>query len=346
MLSSRLFHHGLLGLALSLGSSLLAVPAQADKPAKGEAKEEAEVSDEAREEASERFRRGVKLYKDNDYVAALVEFKRAYELAPNYRVLYNLGQTSRELKDYASALTAYRQYLAEGGDEVKGARKKEVEGAIEDLVARVGTLSITTDVEGAEIQIDDVVVGVTPLDEPVVVNVGQRRIVATLSGHAPARRVVEVAGKAALDIELELPDLTRPEPTGPTPSSQPKPGIGEEESHVPVAGIVAISITGACGIAAGIVGGLALGARGDLDTALETFPGDATSIEDAQSRVSTLALVTDVMLGVTAAGAITSLVLFIVNPGSGSSDETSEEDAGVEVSVLPSPTGLWLQGTF
>ena len=141
MLSSRVFHHGLLGLALSLGSSMLAVPAQADKPAK----EEAEVSDEAREEASERFRRGVKLYKDNDYVAALVEFKRAYELAPNYRVLYNLGQTSRELKDYASALTAYRQYLAEGGDEVKGARKKEVEGAIEDLVARVGTLSITTD---------------------------------------------------------------------------------------------------------------------------------------------------------------------------------------------------------
>ena len=73
----------------------------------GDADREADA--DPRAEASKRFRRGVKLYNDGDFVAALIEFKRAYELEPNYRVLYNLGQTSRELKDYAAALRAYEQ---------------------------------------------------------------------------------------------------------------------------------------------------------------------------------------------------------------------------------------------
>ncbi|MBW2459762.1 MAG: PEGA domain-containing protein, partial [Deltaproteobacteria bacterium] len=168
-----------------------------------------------RAEASKRFRQGVKLYNDGDFVAALVEFKRAYELKPHYRVLYNLGQTSRGLKDYAAALHAYEQYLEEGGTKLKPQRRKEVEGHVEDLTARVGTLTVTTNVDGAEIQIDDVVVGVSPLDEPIVVNVGRRRIVATLTGHAPARRVLEVAGTDELEVELELTDLEADRPPSP-----------------------------------------------------------------------------------------------------------------------------------
>jgi tetratricopeptide (TPR) repeat protein len=88
-------------LLLALGAGMtVATPARAESAPE-------EVDPAARKEASERFRRGVKLYRDADYVAALVEFKRAYELAPNFRVLYNLGQTSRQLKDYAAALDAY-----------------------------------------------------------------------------------------------------------------------------------------------------------------------------------------------------------------------------------------------
>jgi len=37
------------------------------------------------------FQRAVKLYSEEDYRGALVEFKRAYELSNNYVILYNLG---------------------------------------------------------------------------------------------------------------------------------------------------------------------------------------------------------------------------------------------------------------
>src|SRR6185369_3894831 len=120
-------------------------------------------------------------YKDHDFVAAMVEFKRAYELVPNYVVLYNIGQTARELKDYAAALTAYERYLRDGGAKVLAPRKKEVQGAIDELKKKVGAIKITTNVDGAEVLVDDVSVGKTPLADPVVVNVGRRKLSATSS---------------------------------------------------------------------------------------------------------------------------------------------------------------------
>ena len=300
------------------------------------ADDETEESDDPTEEASERFRRGVKLYKDEDYVAALVEFKRAYELAPNYRVLYNLGQTSRGLKDYAAALVAYQRYLDEGGDEIDEDRREEVEAIVEDLTARVGKLTITTNVEGAEIQIDDVVIGVTPLDEPVVVNIGKRRVGASLPGYAPAKKLIEVAGRDELDVELTLTDLTQKSPAPGTPAESDQTA---DESHIPVPGIVALSITAACGVATGVLGGLALSAKGERDDALNAFPGNPQAIADAQSKTDTLALATDIMIGVTSAGAITTLILFIVDPG-------APDEEGPDVGLNVAPTGLWLTGTF
>jgi hypothetical protein len=52
-------------------------------------------SQDAVKDAEAHFHRNVDLYKDSDYGGALVEFQRAYDLAPNYRVLFNLGQTQR-----------------------------------------------------------------------------------------------------------------------------------------------------------------------------------------------------------------------------------------------------------
>ena len=41
-------------------------------------------------QASEHFTRGVRLYQEDDFRTALIEFSRAYELAPNPAVLFDL----------------------------------------------------------------------------------------------------------------------------------------------------------------------------------------------------------------------------------------------------------------
>src|SRR6185369_13528930 len=98
---------------------------------------EAAPTKEQQHEAATRFKKGIELFKEGDYQAALIEFRRANEIAPNYAVLYNIGQVYFQLQDYAGALTALERYLSEGGKNVPTARRTEVEKDIEKLKSRV-----------------------------------------------------------------------------------------------------------------------------------------------------------------------------------------------------------------
>src|SRR3954465_9847176 len=79
------------------------------------------------EEARQHYKRGVDLYGEANYTAALIEFRRAYEIAPNFSVLYNIGQIHYQLHDYADSLRTFQAYLSEGGNKVPSARRTEVE---------------------------------------------------------------------------------------------------------------------------------------------------------------------------------------------------------------------------
>jgi hypothetical protein len=82
-----------------------------------------------------------------------------------------------------------------------------------------------------------------------------------------------------------------------------------------------------------VTGGLAISAHGSLQAALATFPGDAKAIAAAQSKTRTFAITTDVLGGVTLAGAAATAVLFLVVP-------RRQEKVAVGVS----PTGLVVRG--
>ena len=124
-----------LRLSLALSLSILIAPAIA-------AAQPPPAPPSAGEGAGQAFERGVKFFKDGDYVAAMVQFKRAYELDPNYAVLYNIGQTARELKSYSEALRALERYLTEGGDKISAERRASVEGWVTELKDRVAATSV------------------------------------------------------------------------------------------------------------------------------------------------------------------------------------------------------------
>lgn len=292
------------------------------------------------DDASERFRSGVAFYKDGDFTAAQVEFKRAYELSPNYRVLYNLGQTSRELKDYAAALAAFKQYLREGGKEIPAARRKDVQSWVGQLEQKVGTITVSANVSGAEILLDDARLGVSPLSAPVVVNVGRHKFSASLGGYRAAQRVLDVAGMQDVTVALELTRLdelahasTKPEPRR-APEAAP---VAERKRSV--APWVVLSVTAASGIATGVFGGLALSAKSDLRDALAAYPGRSAPITAAQDRTRVFAITADIAGAVTVAGAVATTVLFVIAPA-------STEKARPRAAVHVAPNGLFVRGLF
>jgi hypothetical protein len=253
------------------------------------------------ERARGHFQRGVDLYTERNYAAALVEFRRAHEAAPNYRLLFNVAQTCHELSDYVCAVQAYQDYLAQGGAEVEVKRVAEVEESIKKLRARVASLLVTSSVEGAEIQIDDQPAGTAPLAKPVLVSAGRRKVTASRPGFVPVVKVVDVASGDAISVALVF-EAPGPRAAAPPPEAPRSGGVS--------GGVWAgVGIASALAVGAAVTGILTARSHGDYQRQLDTFPGSRAAIDDAAAKTKRLSITTDVLAGgAVAAGALTLIL--------------------------------------
>jgi hypothetical protein len=292
-------------------------------------------------EAAKHFQRGVALYGEADYRAALVEFKRAYALVPNAAVLYNVGETEYQLQDYAGALTSFKRYLVEASP--TEAHRSEVEGNVEVLRARVGHLSVQTVPPGADVSVDDQAIGKTPLAEPAFVSIGRRKVVATMAGRPAVTRYVEVAAEDNLSITLTLPLPAEAPAASPprqaatladSPSSQ-REGNGATWRSV---GWVA---TGVFATGAVTFGLLANKEANDLKTARNTFPTTSAALQHDANLVTAYAVATDILAGAAIVVGAIALYSTLSSAAGG-----RPKRAGGEIRVMLSPSAARLETTF
>jgi hypothetical protein len=323
-------------LALLVAAASLAASAPCRADDAKDAKKDAVPSVASSDEASRRFKSGVSFYKDNDFAAAMVEFKHAYELLPNFAVLYNIGRTARELKDYAAALAAFEQYLGDGGTKVSPARRKEITAAIDELRHKVGKIKIAASADGAEISVDDRSVGQSPLPASIVANVGQHKVSASLTGHTPAQRMVDVASMEEAAVTLDLPKIEAsvPRDDGTPPPPPPK-------RPIPLYAWITAGATGAIGLSAGVTGLVALSAHSSLKTALGTYPGNAATIASDQTKTKNLAVATDVLGALTVGGGVATALVFLLPRRTA---ESPPPAVGVGVGV--GPASVFVRGAF
>lgn len=268
------------------------------------------------ERGSLHFQRGVAFYKEGNFAAALVEFKRANQLAPNYRLLFNMGQTYFELHDYVSALHAFEEYLESGGADVRPARRAEVEEDIRTLRGRVASLTVRSNLAGSELLIDDVPSGVLPLSGPVLISAGRHLLAARKNGAVLTSRVVEVSGADSVAVDLSAA-ISEAGPVAPTAS--PSLVAPTAVASAPPTGMSAafwVSLTCASALVVGTAttGLLALNARDELDRRLATYPGSANDIDSSRAKVKQLALIADILGGVAVAAAAATIVFALWNP--------------------------------
>lgn len=157
------------------------------------------------DEAAERFRRGITLLDERSFEAALIEFQAAYDASPAWQVLYNVGSCHQYLGHPVEAVDAWERYLEEGGAEVPAERRAEVEAALAEQRSRIGTVLVRTNVEGAQITVDGVVVATAPLAEPLRLAIGTYQVGVQAAGWQGQVRRVTVAGESqrTLDVLLE-----------------------------------------------------------------------------------------------------------------------------------------------
>jgi tetratricopeptide (TPR) repeat protein len=323
-------------LAVLVPTPVLAAPASAQMAAPQE-------GDSPIREAAKHFQHGVVLYGEADYRAALVEFKRAYGLAPNAAVLYNIGETEYQLQDYAAALTTFRRYLAEasGTDSHRG----EVENNVEVLRTRVAHLTITTNPPGADVTIDDQPAGRTPLDDAVLVSVGRRKVVAVLAGRPPVTRYVDVAAEDNVSVTVTLPGVVEPEaatvegPQPSLPSNVPPPASPAAGPTLRIVGWVATAVL-AGGAATFAV--LANKEAADLRNARNAFPTTSALLNHDANLTTTFSIVAD---SLTAAAVVLGGITLFSTLSSYSPSARTHGRAG-ETRLMLGPTSARWSTTF
>lgn len=301
-MSSLLRTRGSRAVAAAIAVVLTTAQAAAQSPAP--------VPPSVATEARAHFERGVTFYDEGDYPAALVEFKRAYSLDPIWQVLFNVGQSYFQVRDYADALASLRQFVDEGRDQIPPDRLALVHSEIGDLVNRIGYLDVTSNLAGVAISIDQRAVGATPLADPALVSVGVRHVTALYPGRQPIEKEVSVSAGETVEVQVDFAD---PSPTsaqaddGATPQAADLATPPRSPNRTPA--IVSFGV-GIAGAAAGtIFGSFALHEKSRLNGECS---GKACSVGsqsdiDAVSRDATISTIG---FGVAAVGAAVGLIVW------------------------------------
>lgn len=247
--------------------------------------------------AREHFMRGIELYRSGAFDASLAEFTRAYEAAPNYRILYNLAQIRAQQQDYVQALELFGRFAREGGSDLSEARAADVAAEIAELRRRVAQLRVEANVEGATLVINDSRTAPLPLAAPLAMNAGVYQLRVQKLGRVPVTRTVTVAGGESPLVRFELlPDTSAldlgaltalPGPAQPLTTDTPAPSAN-------TALWLGLATTGVLAGATATFGFLTYRQSVELDHSLSSYPDGLDEIEAARSKLRTFALLTDV----------------------------------------------------
>lgn len=303
-------------VASLLSTAVFAAPTPPPAPAPSSSA--AAPSPAALQEAQDRYKKGLELYKLGSSDAALVEFEKAYQLSQKYQILYNIGLVYRDMKDFVGAVRTFDRYLSEGGNDIDSKKRAEVQAEYDKIKRYVAQITVITNLEGADVFIDDLPVGKTPL-KAISVNAGRRKIAASRDGSPTVTQIVNAPGGEALKVEIKLqepkpisttvPTATTAPTSAPTTTATTPPPPPPTPSKFTTLSWVGLGSAGVLAIAATGTGVAALGASNDLKK--ESYGTDAPSsaAKDQQSKVRTLALATDLLAG--AAVVTTGITLYL-----------------------------------
>lgn len=260
---------------------------------------------------------------------AVAAYERAYACDKDASLLFNMAKAKLKLGETLEALDDMRRFERDS----QNLPKEIVDAAdatIAELVAKVATVSVRSNVPGAKVTIGDRDLGPAPVENAEAL-AGSVTVRVTAPGREPLLRKVELVGGRHADVDASFEAAAAAAPTDPSPASRDRPARFRPSPLV----FVGAGVAGA-----GLVVGVATGAASIAKTSdiKKSCPQNRcpASLDAERSKANALANASNVSLAIAAAGAIVGAV------GIGLSFH--HEDASATVSF--SPTGLVVNGAF
>jgi hypothetical protein len=155
-------------------------------------------------EARERYQRGIDLFEERNFDAAMAEFQRAYELTRNPAVLFNISATHELTGHFVEALDAMLDYERRAPPAAVAQRRADVDAALGRLRSRIGTIVIRFEAAGLDVRVDGLQRPVSAGNLELRVAAGRHRV-ALAAPHYQAREAeFDVAGGSTIVISEAL----------------------------------------------------------------------------------------------------------------------------------------------
>jgi tetratricopeptide (TPR) repeat protein len=154
--------------------------------------------------AQQHFEAGVRAFDEQRLADAATEFQRAYASEPAWQVLYNLGSVHAALGDAVAAQESFERYLQQADATVTPERRERVALELARQRARIGTLLLRAEPNGAELRVDAKPAGTAPVAQPIRLVAGTHTIDLSRVGFRSARRDVEIVAGRQTELTLAL----------------------------------------------------------------------------------------------------------------------------------------------
>jgi hypothetical protein len=185
---------------------------------------EAQAQEDAvTKEARKRFQEGVKLFDEKKFDLARASFLQAMALKPHPAILLNLAQTELVAGLSLDALGHFKQYLndpATQGDP----KRADAERGVAEARAKLPRAQVSVDLPGAEIFVDNVRVGTSPMGDAIDLKPGNHTFEAKKDGKSARSTIDPVPGKITM-VDLALnpgaAPVVVPPPVPPGPGTAP-----------------------------------------------------------------------------------------------------------------------------
>lgn len=294
-------------------------------------------------EAKERFHKGLAFVDEGDYKKAIVEFKEAYKMYTVPAILYNMALCYDDMHQYTMAMKFYKKYLAEGKN-ISKQQMQAIDERIVTLESFLGTLKITCNVDGALVSVDGNEMGETPIHE-IYLETGDHKVVIKKTFFKDYKETVTViSGKTMnLDTFLEVQPEEGTEGTTTAQTSSQEAG-GPTGKGPPVEkkrlrpgsfwGLLATTL--ALGIGAGVTGGMNVANHAAFN---DTDPADRDELKDMKDKGETYNALFLTFTALTGAAAAATIVVGVLTDFKKGKEIKKETPA---VALVPSRDGCFL----
>ncbi len=317
------------------------------------------------EKAKKHMAAGVAFIQDPDgarYEEAYPEFKAAYELSGSLNALQNLAICAMKLELDGEAIEYFEAFLEEKGDDIDPADKKDVDRDLNALKSVVAWISVSSDKPGVTLK--DVR---TPRSGAAIRNQYKIGLQTKKLGVHPGSHAFTAITSEGKELKWNI-DIKNGEshthefiydPGAPVTAE----GFTEDDADfsdsddededsgggLPAYVWIAGGVTVAAAVPWAIFGAMSFGKKSDYDALHGQAPQDEQ--QEAYDDLAMTNLLADVFMGVTAAGAVLTVVLAVTAPSGEEEAEAGEEEAGVQWTIRPSvdPRGggaAMITGTF